>query len=225
MTEVVPAIIPYKFADIEKKVAQVCGMVSRVQVDIVDGVFAPSKTWPFVGDFGEFSKLVLGTFKLPYLGEIKYSLDMMVAHPRAMLDDWISAGFSAFIIHRESVTTDAMLDIAKYLHGKGLKVGIALRPRNPVEEIAQYLKYFDFVQFMGNDRIGYHGVLLDEAVLGKIRGLRQTHPRITINVDIGVNTNTAPKLVSAGADRLVSGSAVFDSEDIRKTIKVFESLE
>jgi ribulose-phosphate 3-epimerase len=224
MTEVVPAIIPRKFADIEEKVAQVCGMVSRVQVDIVDGVFAPSKTWPFVSDSGEFLKLRSGTLKLPCIDQVRYSLDMMVAHPRAMLDDWISVGFSSFIIHLESVTTDEVLAIAKYLHSKGLEVGVALRPRNPVDEIAQYLRRFDFVQFMGNDRIGYHGVSLDEAVLGKIRGLRQVNSRTIINVDIGVNEKTASKLVSAGADRLVSGFAIFESGNISETIKTFKAL-
>jgi ribulose-phosphate 3-epimerase len=225
MTEVVPAIIPSKYADISANVEQVKDYVRRVQVDIIDGVFAPTKTWPFMGDKGEFVELRQNRRTLPYRETIKYSLDMMVAHPMQMLEDWISAGFTSFIIHRESVSDITLEAIIKVLRSQKLEIGIALKPRNEAGDISQFLGQINFIQFMGNDRIGYHGVKLDERVLGKIEGLRKDNPRIIIGVDIGVNSTTAQKLVSAGANRLVSGSLIFESEDIGATITMLKELE
>ena len=78
---------------------------------------------------------------------------------------------------------------------------------------------------MGNDRIGFGGVPLDEElVLPKISELRKRHPELTISVDIGVNAETAPRLIAAGATRLVAGSAIFGKANPAQAIKELERL-
>jgi ribulose-phosphate 3-epimerase len=79
---------------------------------------------------------------------------------------------------------------------------------------------------MGNDNIGFHHVELDEErVIPNIQALRMTFPELPIAVDIGVTTETAPMLVEAGATRLISGSAIFEAEDIEGTIAELSSLD
>ena len=78
---------------------------------------------------------------------------------------------------------------------------------------------------MGSQKIGYHGVELDKNVLDKIRDLRNRYKELIIGVDIGVNLETAPGLVRAGANKLVSGSTIFESSDIGGTIEALAHLD
>jgi pentose-5-phosphate-3-epimerase len=74
---------------------------------------------------------------------------------------------------------------------------------------------------MGSDNIGHHGEELDPAVLDKIRDFKKKYPEMVAGVDIGVNHDTAGELVEAGATRLVSGSAIFYSENIICVSRIF----
>ena len=86
------------------------------------------------------------------------------------------------------------------------------------------IKEADFVQFMGSDNIGHAGEELDEKVFDKIKIFREKYPNIPIQVDIGVNPDTAPRLVEAGATALVSGSAIFKSANIKEAIERLQYL-
>ncbi|MEK7390774.1 MAG: hypothetical protein AAB635_01405, partial [Patescibacteria group bacterium] len=105
--------------------------------------------------------------------------------------------------------------------------GVAINPASSNEQLESVLDCesgtgsVDFVQFMGIAKIGFQGQLFDERVYDKISGLRATRPNVTISVDGGVNLETATKLIEAGANRLVVGSALFESEDVAVTIEKF----
>ena len=77
---------------------------------------------------------------------------------------------------------------------------------------------------MGIEKIGFQGQDFDERVIGQIMGLRAKYPELKISIDGSVNKNTAPELVKAGVDRLVIGSALLRSFDIREDIKFYENL-
>jgi ribulose-phosphate 3-epimerase len=77
---------------------------------------------------------------------------------------------------------------------------------------------------MGNDTLGHHGVELDEKVLERIKILREKYPDLPIAIDIGVDQETAPALVEAGVTKLVSGSAIFNTDDIIDTVERFRNL-
>ena len=77
---------------------------------------------------------------------------------------------------------------------------------------------------MGSDRVGYNGVELDQGVYEKISDFRKVYPAMPIQVDIGVNMETAPLLIKAGATALVSGSTLFGSENIGEAIEKFKNL-
>jgi len=105
-----------------------------------------------------------------------------------------------------------------------LSVGVALKPSEPLSRIEPMIPYIQFIQCMGNDKVGYNGVVLDESVYEKVRTLRELYKHMDISVDIGVNRETAPRLIEAGATKLISGSGIFKSADPIEEIKFYKKL-
>ena len=224
MVQVVPAILPEGFNDLEAHVARVKGLVTRVQIDIANKTYAPSKTWPYTHD-EHFEQLVNQYEGWPFWEDVSFELDMLIRRPEDYLSDWISTGVSAVIIHIES--TKNYSQILKNIRTAGIELGWALKPSTPNEELFKLIETHgesDFVQCMGSDDIGYHGVELDEVVYEKVTEIRARYPELPIAVDIGVNRVTAPKLVDAGVTKLVSGSGVFEAADIKEAIDYFQQL-
>lgn len=223
--DVVPAIPPESFEDLKSHMVQVKNLVSRVQIDIVDGRYAPRVTWPYTKD-EHFEKLVSGEEGLPFWNELDVELDMLIDRPERVIEDWIKVGIIGAIIHIES--TDAHVEIVRMLKEAGVEVGFGLKPSTSNERLYELIEAvggIDFVQCMGSDKIGYSGVALDEAVPDKVYTIRQQYPDMPIAVDIGVNQTTAPILVDAGATKLATTSALFNSIDKKAVIDFFKHLD
>jgi len=107
---------------------------------------------------------------------------------------------------------------------KDVSVGVALNIDTQNETLDRYLPKIDLVQFMGIARIGYQGEPFDERVIPKIKELREKHPETIISVDGGVGFETAPALIEAGVNRLVSGSEILEDENVRGEIERFKQL-
>jgi ribulose-phosphate 3-epimerase len=233
MIEVIPAVMPDGLDDMRGTVDRVRGHVETVQLDIMDGQFVPEKTWPYTDNgFEELSQLKSEEEGFPYWQEVNYEVDLMIANPELYISNWIAAGVQRIIVHVES-TNDieaiqrevAAQSAGDELLGVGVELGIALNPDTDNSVLEQYMKDVQFVQFMGIDRIGYQEQEFNEDVLVKIRDLRKQYPDAIISVDGGVNVDTAPKLVEAGVNRLVSGSTVFGSDDIAGVIQHLQNLD
>jgi ribulose-phosphate 3-epimerase len=148
-----------------------------------------------------------------------------------VIDSWITAGAGRIIIHAES--TQKMDEIVKMMNGRfyyegmtgkrDVELGIALNLDTPTDVVLPYLEDIQCVQFMGIQIIGQQGQPFEERVLDKIRDFHNAHPEITINVDGGVNFDTAPLLIEAGAKRLIAGSAVFEG-NVSDNIHAFKNL-
>lgn len=224
MIEVVPAIIPENYEELANQIERVYSFVSTVQIDVIDGKYAPPTTWPMhPEDAPSFRRIVDEEVGLPYFKQIQYEIDFMVLDPEQYFDEWMNAGATTAIIHARSTQNlgDA-IDLAK---GMGMGVAVALLPSDDPSLIDHFVRDLSFVQLMGNDKIGYHGVSLDEEkVFAHIETIRQRYPDLPISIDIGVSEETAPRLVNAGVSKLVSGSALFRSEDIAETIERFKHL-
>lgn len=232
MTEVIPAVMPENFHDLRKKVARVKGLVPIVQIDIMDGEFVPEKSWPYTASgTAEFQDCIRHG-GLPYWDEIEYEVDLMIARPEKTVMDWIAVGVRRIIAHVES--TDNVKDIIARVEEAcareseegscRIECGLALSIATPNETIEPYIHDIDFVQVMGIQKIGYQGQPFDARVPAKIKELLYAHPHLIISVDGGVSIKTAPALVRAGATRLVSGSAIFTSADIGRTITTLAHL-
>ncbi len=239
MTEIIPAIIPESFEDLKDKMAFVNGLTHMVQIDVCDGVFVPSKSWPYVGDHeNDFDKIINESDGFPFWQTLDFEVDLMVKNPEKVFEDWVRAGAKRIILHVESSLK--LFDFVKDIKNKygyygesavSIEVGISLNIKTPNEVIFDFLKpnesgrsLVDFVQFMGIRDIGFQGQYFDERVLGKIRELRQEFPDTIISVDGGVNFDNVTELVKAGVNRLVSGSALYESEDIGEAINEMKNI-
>ncbi len=234
MVEIIPAILPKDLDDLREKMGQISGLAPLVQIDICDGKFVPSKTWPYVkGGMDEFARISTEDEGFPFWDSLDLEIDLMVRNPEEVVDDWIKIGAKRLVLHLESASN--ILKTIERLRNDygtagedsfGLEIGIALDLRTPNEEAYEILNLIDengnsivdFVQFMGIDNIGFQGQEFDDYVLEKISDLRDLYPNIKISVDGGVGFDNASDLISAGTNRLISGSAIFASDDIAKAI-------
>ena len=225
MVTVVPAIISENLDDLQRQVKIVSPFIDLVQIDIMDGKFAPSLSWPYLGSQMSELRAIKSKEELLGVSGVDYELDVMIEDPEAEVDEWIDAGVRSLIIHIES--TSNLQDIIDRTKARGVGVALALQPETDSDVLYKWIEQMDstgspqvdFVQFMGSQKIGYHGVELDKNVLDKIRDLRNRYKELIIGVDIGVNLETAPELVRAGANKLVSGSAIFESSHRDESIE------
>ena len=234
--QIIPAIIPKNFEHLKTELNLVKDFIPLVQIDITDGIFAPTKTWPFDSAQGKpsssvqdnlvmdkhFEKIVEQEEGMPFWKDLNFEIDLMIQNPEKTLDKWINIGASALVIHIES--TNEIEKIIQKIKSSNIAVGISLNPSTPNEKIYSLIEKINFVQFMGNDKIGYHGVELDKKVYEKIKNLRNKYPNLPISVDIGVNRETIPLLVQAGANKLISGSTIFNADNIEKAFEELRSL-
>ena len=239
MIEVIPAILPKNYEDLKNKIAMVRGIAPVVQVDICDGIFVKSLTWPFENPDKEsgiastsldqhFKNIINEEEGLPFWEDVDFELDLMVHDAVENFDIYAKLGPKRILFHLEAVGD--LEEFKQFIQGIDMymrdmiEIGIALKPSTPLEDLYPLVNDIDCVQFMGNDKIGYQGVELEEKVLEKIKTLREKYSDLPISVDIGVNQATAPRLVEAGATKLVAGSAIFNSGDIIGTIENFQNL-
>jgi len=198
------------------------GLVRKVQMDVVDGNYASTKTWPFNGNqFEELRNMVRGDERFPNIDNFILEIDMLILHPIEYVSDFISVGAKSFVIHLDS--TDHVKECIEVVKYAKCQVGLGIKPSGDISVLESFLPDLDFVQFMGNDRVGYSGVELDMNVLGKIKNFHERHPSAQIQIDIGVDFNTAPKLIEAGVTAFVSGSSIFNSPNAKEAIKTLQN--
>ncbi|MBI2474785.1 MAG: hypothetical protein HYV68_03715 [Candidatus Taylorbacteria bacterium] len=222
MIQIVPAIIPKSFTYLEEKVGLIYTAASEVQVDICDGKFTGSVSWPFVEDRGEFHRLISEEKGLPHWEEIDYEMHLMTKTPADEVSDWVKAGASRLVVHIEA-GSDAIEDILNEW-GHTAEFAIAIKMETPVSAVAGFLSKVRTFQLMGSSKIGFQGQKLDDRIYERVKELRALAPDHVIAIDIGVNEETASKLVSAGANKLIIGSAIMDSDVPSEALEKFKRL-
>ena len=231
MIEIIPAIMPRNYDDLKNKIALVRGISPITQIDLCDGIFVNSRTWPF-DETDNLSSHYAGIMReeegMPFWEEIDFELDLMVGDAVENFDLYTKLGPKRVVFHLE-----AQADLESFRHfvegidmyvRDAIQIGVAINPDTAVEKIFPIVPHIDFVQCMGIEHIGFQGEPFDERALSHIKTLKEKFPNIIISVDGGVNLNTAPDILEAGADRLIVGSAIFKQPDIREAIAEFESL-
>ncbi|MEY2664533.1 MAG: hypothetical protein RIT04_341 [Candidatus Parcubacteria bacterium] len=223
--EIIPAILPHDFTDLENRINQVKGLVPFVQVDICDGRFVPSFSWPYKKHDHNFDEILNEERGLPGWEDIDYEIDLMVSNPEEDIQRWMTAGAARIVIHIESTN-----NLAKVFEHAGelVDIGLAINLNTPIEALDEALaiggERVKFIQCMGIGRIGFQGQNFDERVFEKIAEIRTKYPTMLISVDGGVNEDSAPLLIDAGVNRLIVGSAIFESDNIPEAIHTFENI-
>ena len=209
MIEIKPAIISSSFSEIKARIDFLEGVVPWVHLDIMDGRFVEPTTWQVANDLKEI------------LGQIKIEAHLMINQPEEVLPFWLD-NVDRVIIHLES--TDHLAEIIDRIKLGHVRLGLALKLETPIEEVLPFAEHLDLIQLMSIKKIGYHGELFDLSVLEKISALRSQLPNVKIQVDGGLNLDTANLVVEAGANILVAGSAIWQSTDPLALIKKFEAI-
>ncbi len=241
--EILPAILPKDFAELEEKVALVKGLVPLVQVDVCDGKFTPKPCWPYKKHDENFAAILREERGLPYWEDVDFEMDLMIANPETELENWILSGANRLIIHFESLKKSSkqnadtgqeqpegsltalqrMESIIADLQGR-IEIGVAINLDTPVDDIAPFIHDIDVVQCMGIAKIGFQDQKFDPRVIEKVRELKERFPERLISVDGGVSIENAGILRDAGADRLIIGSAIFDNENVVDAFDTFRFI-
>lgn len=232
-THITPAILPTDFHDLYSKIYKVTSLVDWVQIDVLDGSYAPNKTWPYIAkvdgapDDDIFTKIVKQDEPMPFWDEMNFEVDLLVKNPAFEADRWIAAGAMRIVVHMDSIELDAFVDLAKRINAKGVELVVGFSVDSSVDKLVSYLnaigdrkdsKIVNCVQCMGIKKIGFQAQQFDAAVLDNIKKIKEAIPYMFISVDGGVSEKTAQSLVDAGADRLIVGSALYTSESIENTL-------
>ena len=208
--EIIPAIIGKDFDEVEGKVLSVENFVDWVHLDIMDGIFTPNEN--------------LAHFDIKKKHEdLKCEVHLMVRQPEKVVSKWVEASVDRVLVHYESTNEDSLGNALNELNNSEVEAGMVLKLETPIGVLDKFIDKLDVVQLMSIAEIGSYGQPFEEGIYEKIKSLRAKYPSVTISVDGGVNLDNARGLVSAGADNLVIGSAIFGSENISDTIARFMS--
>lgn len=227
--EVIPAIMPKSYEDMRQKMAKVLESAKIVQIDLMDGVFVPERTFPFLGgDETILNQIMDQEEGLPYWDMLEVELDLMVQNAHKNFDLYVSLGPKRIIFHIEAEGDKS--EFIEFLEGidpylkENIEFGVAISNDTPIEEIFPFIPHVSFVQCMGIENIGYQGEEFDERVLDRIKILKEKYPDLMISVDGSVNIDTINALKDAGAQRFVAGSAIFDSFSPNEEVNRLEEI-
>ena len=220
MFKVLPSIIPHSKQELEDQIQLVAPFANMVQVDISDGIFTREKTWPYnFVDVDFFEELKREEVGWPKWEDVEIEVHLMVQNPETVCEDWIKTGVTSVVAHIEATQNfQKVIDICREAN---VAVWIAVKPETDVNLLASFVSQVDGIQVMGSGELGSHGVPLQDSAVEKIKLLREMYPESIIAVDIGVSLETKGELVSAGATKLISGSAILDAENPKE---VFDEL-
>ena len=212
MTMLAPSVLSADFLRLgEEAAAAASAGADLLHVDVMDGVFVPNIT------IGPLVVKALGrASKLPL------DVHLMIDRPERYVTDFVQAGAACLTVHEEA--TVHLHRTVQQIKEAGARAGVAINPATPVGVLADVLADLDMVLIMSVNP-GFGGQAFIPQALEKIKKLRQMLEAIgskaIIGVDGGVKPGNALKVVQAGADMLVMGSAFYGSDDyagvIRKT--------
>jgi ribulose-phosphate 3-epimerase len=219
--EIIPAILPVDFADLNEKIDLIVGFTKTVQVDICDGQFTPSPSWPLRKHDDNFEKLTKQEDGLPGWEKLNYEFDLMVNRPEEVVEKWVEVGATRIIVHAES-RGDVRGALEK-IEGKA-EAGLALNMETSIDTIEQFKDLICCVQLMAIDHIGFQGQKFNEQVIDRIKEVKVKYPDLLISIDGGVSLENASRLIKAGANRLIAGSAIFESDNPIDAVQKFNRL-
>ncbi len=198
----VPAIIPQSFPDLTEQIGKISHL-PEVHVDVVDGVFVPYISWPYnENGIVSTARSLLAPFSL--------EVDLMVEDQLAAASAWMLAGADQLVFHAE-VITPAQLERFSTEHI--VTVGIAATNDFPLEQLAVFFPFVEYVQVMGIAQIGAQGQSFDERVFDRIAWIRDHYPALRISIDGSMNATTLPRIRPLKLDRIIVGSAIMGQSD------------
>lgn len=205
-----PSVLAADFGNLNSEVARaVVSGADWLHIDIMDGHFVPNIS---------FGPAICKTIHQK-AGEIPLDVHLMIEHPDKYLKAFADAGAWLITIHLEA--KDDVAATLKKIRGMGLKVGLAINPETPVEPALPFLSQIDLLLCM-TVHPGFGGQSFMGEVMDKVKKARahadQLGLTLDIEVDGGINDETAAIATRAGANALVAGTALFSQNDMTKAV-------
>ena len=213
--KIAPSILSADFANLERDIRKI-DTADYVHVDIMDGEFVPNISIgiPVV-------KAIRPVTGLPL------DVHLMITKPVRYVEQFCDAGADLVTVHVESDFPENIHAALEKIHAKGKRAGIVLKPNTRAEAALPYLKECDIVLVMTVEP-GFGGQKFMPSALYKLSTLRDEIKKQGLNIDLevdgGINYETAPLAVNAGATVLVAGSCVFSAEDMGKAVADLKNL-
>ncbi|GCE20214.1 ribulose-phosphate 3-epimerase [Dictyobacter kobayashii] len=211
MVEIVPSILSADFTRLGEQVRAVeAAGARRIQIDVMDGHFVPNIT---------MGPMVVEAVR----GCTSATLEahLMISNPQEYIETFAKAGADVIIVHQE--VSPHLHRVLKQIKAAGKQAGVAINPSTPVFMLQDMLPFCDLILVMTINP-GFGGQEFIPETLPKIetlhRMLQQRNLKCDIEVDGGINAETIPQVVHAGANLLVAGSAVYNNkESVEQTME------
>ncbi len=182
-------------------------------IDVMDGNFVEKNTYAKMLGYAEYIKRI---------SNLPQDIHLMVKDVRTAVDDFLAVEPNIITFHYEACKDrEEVHKVIKYIKDNHCKVGLAIKPNTKVEEIYEFLPYIHTCLIMTVEP-GKGGQKLIESTVEKVRELKkyitEKNIEIDIEVDGGINLRTAPEVKEAGANILVSGSAILMANNFKTII-------
>ena len=212
MIKLAPSILSADFAalleDVKKVEAAGC---EYLHIDVMDGHFVPNIT---------IGPLVVKSLRNRC--NMTFDVHLMIENPDKYIEDFANAGADIITVHQEAaVHLHRTIQAIKAL---GKKAGVSLNPSTPVETLKHVIKDIDMVLIMTVNP-GFGGQKFIDTMIPKIKEIKamadKENKNLEIQVDGGITPDNVKLVVDAGANVVVAGSAIFGTNDIENTVKLF----
>ena len=217
MPKVAPSILSADFVNLERDIHHIaqCG-ADYVHIDVMDGLFVPNITIgiPVVAAIRRITDLPL-------------DVHLMIDRPIRYVEQFCDAGADILTIHAEADTVENNAKALQTIRGKGVRAAVSIKPNTPATAIDPYIDLVDMILVMTVEP-GFGGQKFMAGMMSKVRALRKIIdvriPGVELEVDGGVNLETAKTCIEAGANVLVAGSALFQAANTADFIRTIQTM-